>query len=143
MEPRPSERGNRHPRRATDTSVARFNGATSFRTWKPRAKASFPNTHPTLQWSHVLPNVETVAVRMSCPATTWLQWSHVLPNVETCPPEACRAGAHLASMEPRPSERGNAVSAGTCTALNLTASMEPRPSERGNPRVPAELHGLP
>ena len=38
----------------------RFNGATSFRTWK-RLVATRHSLVPQLQWSHVLPNVETAA----------------------------------------------------------------------------------
>jgi len=39
--------------------------------------------------------------------TPRLQWSHVLPNVETHALEGVIEVPHVASMEPRPSERGN------------------------------------
>src|SRR5205823_5762695 len=109
-----------------------------------------------LQWSHVLPNVET-----RWPALTWLkgggfngatsfrtwkrakvrtnesnalklQWSHVLPNVETFPGHVQGHPHAHASMEPRPSERGNGNILDAVPQASL-ASMEPRPSERGNP----------
>src|SRR5918912_782123 len=45
-------------------------------------------------------------------ATVELQWSHVLPNVETTGGASGTPGANDASMEPRPSERGNATEKG-------------------------------
>src|SRR5579885_1479525 len=86
MEPRPHERGN------ACQSV-----------W-------LTNTHATLQWSHVLTNVETSAA-----VVVWL--------MENDP-----------SMEPRPHERGNQ---GLRLASGGPAdpSMEPRPHERGNGSV--------
>src|SRR5262245_7650245 len=84
MEPRPSERGNSS---------------------RPGGGRRFVSM---LQWSHVLPNVETVLLLVrDNNGLARLQWSHVLPNVETqrCRPRVCPA--YCASMEPRPSERGN------------------------------------
>ena len=85
MEPRPSERGNisssssevlmsgrlqwSHvlPNVETRTEPGcgllrrRFNGATSFRTWKREGRQGVTMAGASLQWSHVLPNVETLA----------------------------------------------------------------------------------
>src|SRR5437870_5383435 len=61
----------------------------------------------TLQWSHVLSNVETRSLGVGAGGERLLQWSHVLSNVETV--QALRFGKLTvqASMEPRPLERGN------------------------------------
>ena len=108
MEPRPSERGNATAMAALATYLTGFNGATSFRTWKLPANAGIRRRVNRLQWSHVLPNVETTEVderlekkdnasmeprpsergNVSTVLTLggdppMLQWSHVLPNVET------------------------------------------------------------
>src|SRR5690554_2680097 len=110
MEPRPSERGNSStPRRCCGRGHG-FNGATSFRTWKP------PTLHRSL----------SVLAR--------LQWSHVLPNVETVHSPAFGSLDGLASMEPRPSERGKQEIKMFELTITAEASMEPRPSERGNRR---------
>src|SRR5579885_624336 len=130
MEPRPHERGNRRQVRA-----ARRRG---FASMEPRpherGNSSFRRlVHLVLllQWSHVLTNVETGQRPARSSPGTALQWSHVLTNVET----ACRVRlprvAVLASMEPRPHERGNEHH-GWNLENNLNASMEPRPHERGN-----------
>src|SRR5579885_2869097 len=94
MEPRPHERGN------ACQSV-----------W-------LTNTHATLQWSHVLTNVETSAA-----VVVWL--------MENDP-----------SMEPRPHERGNQ---GLRLASGGPAdpSMEPRPHERGNRQCRRRARVLP
>ena len=129
MEPRPSERGNNSFTARYLYAAPGFNGATSFRTWKPCRHGGATAPCSELQWSHVLPNVETArssARRLSPHA---LQWSHVLPNVETTA-SAVRTREPRASMEPRPSERGNIAMASM--SLRASASMEPRPSERGN-----------
>src|SRR5262245_54086758 len=83
MEPRPSERGNMLP-----VAIKRA-GTTE------------------LQWSHVLPNVETTPPSAYSSSHALLQWSHVLPNVETLVFEVKAYKGFKASMEPRPSERGN------------------------------------
>ena len=107
MEPRPHERGKNDAPEAT-------------------ADAS-----PSLQWSHVLTNVESVVVIVkgrlhkfsfngATSSRTWkeakyravgngvpvLQWSHVLTNVERISTAVKRPTPGQASMEPRPHERG-------------------------------------
>ena len=93
-----------------------------------------------------------------------LQWSHVLTNVETAawPPPF---SVTVASMEPRPHERGNGFAeAGKMPSGKLQwshvltnvetyehhhqrghqakASMEPRPHERGNNVLRAVQEGI-
>jgi len=58
-----------------------------------------------------------------------------IPNVETCVAPRAIFLQLTASMEPRPSERGNSDRANRakCNSNHRQrASMEPRPSERGN-----------
>ena len=62
--------------------VGRFNGATSFRTWIDDQKRIWFETYTGLQWSHVLSDVDSVAL---------------VPGNRVHPP---------ASMEPRPFGRG-------------------------------------
>ncbi len=131
-----------------------FNGATSSRTWKaarieqpaqPKRASMEPRPHErgknsgailnssssTLQWSHVLTNVEShfpanrfdhrgAGFNGATSSRTWkaetsrsvfvcegeLQWSHVLTNVERPFPSRISAPHSEASMEPRPHERG-------------------------------------
>src|SRR5262245_18088594 len=113
MEPRPFERGNCSACARRSGWRARFNGATSFRTWKHNKYTIFA-TFAVLQWSHVLSNVET---EVSAASTLLLQG---------------------ASIEPRPFERGNSEAHIHRLALILGASMEPRPFERGNQRTRPE-----
>src|SRR5215213_5974 len=62
----------------------------------------------TLQWSHVLTNVETsIKGRVRRNGFDYLQWSHVLTNVETADVLGRLRGRQGPSMEPRPHERGN------------------------------------
>ena len=134
MEPRPHERGNwfiaanspaklfllqwshvltnvetrsAPPQHGAD--VDGFNGATSSRTWKQMEARADKNCATWLQWSHVLTNVETCAKQSQSRLWPSLQWSHVLTNVETCGRDGRSVCCKLASMEPRPHERGNAA----------------------------------
>ena len=59
-----------------------------------------------------------------------LQWSHVLTNVESAIAKAEKEWSEVASMEPRPHERGKHC-VGSRLAHQNPASMEPRPHERG------------
>ncbi len=83
MEPRPHERGN------------------------AAVIAALPSFFVTLQWSHVLTNVETTSTRRQQRREYRLQWSHVLTNVETRRRRRDQLELEVASMEPRPHERGN------------------------------------
>ena len=129
MEPRPHERGNRRCPCPPSQGLGGFNGATSSRTWKHYYTPKF-GWQVRLQWSHVLTNVETMRLIP-------------LANV-----------SKVASMEPRPHERGNVNFPPVCLpvmrfngatssrtwkrafhrarSLCRIASMEPRPHERGN-----------
>ncbi len=60
-----------------------------------------------LQWSHVLTNVETAFLVQFFREHVLLQWSHVLTNVETSGATIDGIVVEIASMEPRPHERGN------------------------------------
>ena len=53
-------------------------------------------------------NVETTGDGTAGPFQLTLQWSHVLMNVETASAPAESTVMTAASMEPRPHERGNA-----------------------------------
>ena len=107
MEPRPHERGKR--RRACGLS----------------------SNQTGLQWSHVLTNVERPAHSTGAAginsgfngATSSRTWKVVPDVTETAPPA-------MASMEPRPHERGKRLAVGRAGHL-VDASMEPRPHERG------------
>src|ERR1043166_7797279 len=108
MEPRPHERGNVESVEVAEEMAACFNGATSSRTWKPVSTGTGISGLTTLQWSHVLTNVETTTARPrsrpyrrasmeprlhergnaaitrdASAGMFLLQWSHVLTNVET------------------------------------------------------------
>ena len=181
MEPRPHERGKRCFNANSKQCRNCFNGATSSRTWKVRA-ATRPKTlwssfngatssrtwkewHPTLrrwlsvrlQWSHVLTNVESrfrqrlraalVSFNGATSSRTW-KGGQCLQRTDA---------GKLASMEPRPHERGKSKSRlRDCAGRELQwshvltnverwldshtnhrrnrASMEPRPHERGKPQ---------
>src|SRR5712691_1030392 len=108
MEPRPFRRGNR-PCRSLDCFAGhRFNGATSFQTWKPRRLPKPKRPAWLLQWSHVLSDVETAPLpEAGLFCNTPLQWSHVLSDVETIGLRPTSFPPLPASMEPRPFRRGN------------------------------------
>src|SRR2546422_214637 len=103
MEPRPFRRGNAAPCSVSRLTTTRFNGATSFQTWK-RAE-HIEKIHGTdaasmeprpFRRGNAIPRVWKLN------ALNPLQWSHVLSDVET--PRGLRLAVplHLASMEPRP-----------------------------------------
>ena len=101
-------------------------------------------------------NVETRRLYSRMRARAWLQWSHVLMNVETSVCADLMMCAKVASMEPRPHERGNRAPLAddelipralqwshvlmnvetkeppVAATREFLASMEPRPHERGN-----------
>ena len=110
---------------------SRFNGATSSRTWKAHQIPSTTQRPSSLQWSHVLTNVESAPLDLwllrpqprfngATSSRTWkeivettgftytgtLQWSHVLTNVESLAAHPRIWQENFASMEPRPHERG-------------------------------------
>ena len=91
----------------SQTTPKRFNGATSFRTWKPAVNPPPVPRQPRFNG-----------------ATSFRTWKRL------CPP-GHGVWPHPASMEPRPSERGN-HNIMRLSRTSTVASMEPRPSERGN-----------
>src|ERR1043166_2690044 len=131
MEPRPHERGNVESVEVAEEMAACFNGATSSRTWKPVSTGTGISGLTTLQWSHVLTNVETTTARTrSRPYRS----ASMEPRPHERGNQWLRATTRLpraASMEPRPHERGNAA-VPRVRARQNSASMEPRPHERGN-----------
>src|SRR5205085_11857174 len=80
---RPHERGNLPKAPRINAHFKGFNGATSSRPRKRLIVRPFRAASCTLQWSHVLTNVETYVSALTFDAPYWLQWSHVLTNVET------------------------------------------------------------
>ena len=107
-----------------------FNGATSSRTWKGRKLTWFspilrrasmePRPH---ERGKMPPRVRVVSVTRS------LQWSHVLTNVESMVCPFYSIHPIRASMEPRPHERGKPI-AGSANAANRTASFNGATSSR-------------
>ena len=107
MEPRPIERGNCAEviARAINESELQWSHAqssveTAVSQWA-RAFAS------ELQWSHAQSSVETgprPAIKLGFDA---LQWSHAQSSVETPFRPSGEVVSNMASMEPRPIERGN------------------------------------
>ncbi len=106
MEPRPHERGKDAVQAQDRPGARRFNGATSSRTWKARQRNHTVQRGLRLQWSHVLTNVERYFIQRNLGwiaqgfngATSSRTW-----KVTVARP---RGGCVMASMEPRPHERG-------------------------------------
>src|SRR5260370_42501453 len=111
-----------------------FNGATSCRTWKLHISYLANQSAASLQWGHVLSDVETIRPRLSSsilpkasmgprpvgrgnhtgakpriPTIIMLQWGHVLSDLETPSMADLPASVQAASMGPRPVGRGNTV----------------------------------
>ena len=61
----------------------RFNGATSFQTWKWSRWTPSSRARPVLQWGHVFSDVE-IYVQIARTAIKFgeLQWGHVFSDVE-------------------------------------------------------------
>ena len=186
MEPRPHERGNELTPDGTRPQIPQLQWSHVLTNVETSRRCCRRRRESQLQWSHVLTNVETTKIIMDVWGALELQWSHVLTNVETI--KASRAKASgvvgfngatssrtwkrqgrrdwkcrhaLASMEPRPHERGNKATSTRCSSpatelqwshvltnvetfenrpkhLVADASMEPRPHERGNFRPRGE-----
>src|SRR5579885_898786 len=113
MEPRPHERGNGVSDPNAIQAAARFNGATSSRTWKRQRELSACENSRSFNG-----------------ATSSRTWKHRKARV-------VKRAALFASMEPRPHERGNKTKVVT-SATRALASMEPRPHERGNDDAEAD-----
>ncbi len=132
MEPRPFERGNPMFSGRFVSSSQCFNGATSFRTWKPENQEQANRRIPASMEPRPFERGNIVdATNAPTPifcfngATSFRTWKPVYPIV-------LAATARTASMEPRPFERGNTLVRVFAMPLNRGASMEPRPFERGN-----------
>src|SRR5579885_607887 len=132
MEPRPHERGNGVSDPNAIQAAARFNGATSSRTWKRQRELSacensrsFNGATSSRTWKHRKARV----VKRAALFASMEPRPHERGNNDA---EADSQRVTAASMEPRPHERGNFTVARLGRRL-LPASMEPRPHERGNP----------
>src|SRR5262249_8061469 len=92
MEPRPSGRGNA----PTPQGCWGRNQSLQWSHVLPDVETCYHDLHaallPTLQWSHVLPDVETKPSSPCLTQCSALQWSHVLPDVETCPAQPSSPG---------------------------------------------------
>jgi len=86
----------------------RFNGATSFQTWR-RGVEHAPGVECAreLQWGHVFSDVETTVLRTRRWRQEWLQWGHVFSDVETGGAALADAPGERASMGPRLFRRGD------------------------------------
>src|ERR1051326_5227681 len=91
MEPHPSERGNRAAAAIGRRGGKRFNGATSFRTWKHfEAIGQIVNNGMASMEPHPSERGNSHSPCNSADQWPSLQWSHILPNVETSPPRTNR-----------------------------------------------------
>ena len=107
-----------------------FNGATSSRTWKDATPRNIA-TLILLQWSHVLTNVESFSVQNLLFSPDVLQWSHVLTNVESRGSSCCMRPASSRFNGATSSRTWKDAAARAGRLCNQIASMEPRPHERG------------
>ena len=132
MEPRPHERGNGAEGEGRERR--------EFASMEPRphergnaCSASLSPRTRSLQWSHVLTNVETRPLRASPRRHTGAASMEPRPHERGNERRGLReTPLECASMEPRPHERGNLKTRRLLLLLILKASMEPRPHERGN-----------
>src|SRR5919202_712154 len=116
--------------------AAGFNGATSSRIWKRPPARVRRSQVATLQWSHILTDMETPAGRPNPPLNRRpLQWSHILTDMETvirafvaAPCESLQWSHILTDMETWP--------IAWASLPTSPASMEPHPHGYGNsPKV--------
>ena len=113
----------------------RFNGATSSRTWKRRADRlgrpadlhRFNGATSSRTWKRREFAVDRLYV-------TWLQWSHVLTNVETYRRDEA-VGRNNHGFNGATSSRTWKLADERRHDGQVLASMEPRPHERGNARI--------
>ena len=134
MEPRPHERGNQGRGGGFGFAPRCFNGATSSRTWKHdigergdlAERQCFNGATSSRTWKPSHPGTPLEPEICFNGATSSRTWKRQFGRI--------RGAIGVASMEPRPHERGN-----TCGRVwfhrSTHASMEPRPHERGNSRI--------
>ena len=85
----------------------RFNGATSFQTWKCPGRARRRPPEDVLQWGHVFSDVEIKPAARRLLVFLRLQWGHVFSDVEIRGPAGAFPCRGPASMGPRLFRRGN------------------------------------
>ncbi len=112
MGPRPFRRGNSLKGCGIGLLRRRFNGATSFQTWKSGNTYLAHAVGAGLQWGHVLSDVEMRFEKEKLPYVVGLQWGHVLSDVEISLSKTILPSRSMASMGPRPFRRGNFVNRG-------------------------------
>ena len=158
MEPRPHERGKLRQVRGFHLCKVMLQWSHVLTNVERTGCEAGKGENMELQWSHVLTNVESARWPLPLRRRLALQWSHVLTNVESSHECANLTAPQLASMEPRPHERGkndpsnqsqvrhNRFNGATSSrtwkdATNRShynfrnASMEPRPHERGKEAI--------
>ena len=97
----------RNSRAAYSGGRSGFNGATSFQTWKPWLARLLSGVFTLLQWGHVFSDVETNDFDYQIISDNRLQWGHVFSDVETSLPTRPLPRLPSASMGPRLFRRGN------------------------------------
>jgi len=156
MEPRPLERGNRETEFGRIKSIIASMEPRPLERGNPGRNLRRFLNYPASMEPRPLERGNHSLIFRLCPVQKSLQWSHVLSNVETSSTGSTGLPVRVASMEPRPLERGNnrsiecrprpparfngATSSRTWKLITLKrlrrqwpqASMEPRPLERGN-----------
>ena len=60
----------------------RFNGATSFQTWKSANSSCDMSMKTLLQWGHVFSDMEMARYNLKRPTPSQLQWGHVFSDME-------------------------------------------------------------
>src|SRR6266545_2091557 len=132
MGPRPFDRG----RPAHRPGCARrhrpsFNGSTAFRPWETRLERFLPPPGPKLQWVHGLSTVGDVSRLRMATGRRCFNGSTAFRPWETDMAGFAQMGADLASMGPRPFDRGRLDRTLAAFDRCKAASMGPRPFDRG------------
>ncbi len=133
MGPRLGGRGNASVERRRASSQSRFNGATSWWTWKRSASAcSVSSAGHASMGPRLGGRGNGVDAASSADPRSTLQWGHVLVDVETASPDRRERARRRASMGPRLGGRGNRRESRRRSSRAARASMGPRLGGRGN-----------
>jgi len=161
MGPRPFDRGRPLDRKKVVYGGGGFNGSTAFRPWETTVLAVSLVRSIALQWVHGLSTVGDLHGHFwSATNLYWLQWVHGLSTVgdrqvdgaapwhlarfngstafrpwETHLHAELCYGGRLASMGPRPFDRGRRLRVQVACTSGPEASMGPRPFDRGRRRT--------
>ena len=108
MGPPPFDGGNAACPSLPKSHARRFNGATAFRRWKPRAGRRTPtSSHAGFNGATAFRRWKQMAIPYTSAAPVVLQWGHRLSTVETDGHTLHQRGAGCASMGPPPFDGGN------------------------------------